>query len=195
MLRTPITLLMALALVFTVACNNQEAEDTDTQDTATEETVSMEETEVEIAVDDLPAEVLAAFNEAYAGAEILGAFKETENGEVIFEIACKHNEANMEIEYAPDGSMVAEEKMIAIEELPDNIAAAAREAHAEMTIDEAEMITLPDGTVQYEVVMEDENDNEVEILFDAEGNIIETENDTDDDDEHDDEDHDEEEDD
>jgi hypothetical protein len=65
------------------------------------------ETEMEIAVTDLPVAVSSAINKKYAGCSITGADKiENSKGEVFYEADIKTGKRKKEVLYKPDGTSV-----------------------------------------------------------------------------------------
>ena len=57
-------------------------------------------------------------------------------------------------------------------DLPATIVNYLSDNYPDYSIDESSQETLCDGTAAYEVELEDSNDNEVELTFDTEGNLL-----------------------
>lgn len=56
--------------------------------------------------------------------------------------------------------------------LPENIQSYIASNYADYSIDESEQESLCDGTDAFEIELENSNDDEIELTFDAEGNFL-----------------------
>lgn len=74
--------------------------------------------EKKIEVEDLPKVVLQSARKAYPEAKIVGASKETEDGETIYEVEMKLDGKSIELEIDDEGEIEAVEKEIEVEDLP-----------------------------------------------------------------------------
>src|ERR1700722_18363582 len=77
--------------------------------------------EEKVALDKVPASVMATVKKRFAGAELIGASKETENGKTAFEITLKFEGAKMDVSLSPEGELQGIEKQIAYKALPEAV--------------------------------------------------------------------------
>ncbi len=69
-----------------------------------------EQKEEKVAVKDLPEAVVKAIQDRFPGATILEAEKETENGQVVYEVDIKHDGTEYEVEVTEAGKIVEVER-------------------------------------------------------------------------------------
>ncbi|MBN1559684.1 PepSY-like domain-containing protein [candidate division KSB1 bacterium] len=129
--------------------------------------------EESIHVSDLPAPVLSAFQKAYPNAKIKEAAKEEEDGQVVYEIESEDGKQKRDILYAADGTLIELEEAMPFGELPAAVKKAVTEKYPDAKVEKAEKLTKG-STIQYEVSLED-GDQDVEVVLDAQGNIIHAE--------------------
>ena len=140
----------------------------------------------EIKVDALPKPVLDAVKAKYPDAEIEKAEKETEDGETVYEVELEVKEdEEVTVALKPDGTIIEVEKAIAVSKLPEAVTKSIKAKYPKAELEEAEEVTRGDQTL-YEVEVEIEEDETVEILLDAKGKILEEEEEHEGDDEDDD---------
>ena len=161
-----IYLLAVVMLMFGCAENKQtEREKTETA-----------EMEMTAEAPNVPEHIRSAFATEHPNAEDVEWETEADKYEVEFE----EGDKEMSIIYHADGSLYATETNLAVTALPEAVAKAAAE-HGEAS--EASVLTLADGSMQYEVEIQ-----HTEYLFDANGSLISKSVEEDDDkDDHDDE--------
>ena len=126
--------------------------------------------EESIKVSDLPAAVMKTFKEAYPKAEIKAAAQEEKDGQVVYEIESMDGKQQRDILYAADGTVIEIEEAMPFKALPDAVQKAVKEKYPDAKVEKAEKLTKG-NTVQYEVALED-GEEDVEVLLDAQGNII-----------------------
>lgn len=118
----------------------------------------------------VPAAVLAAFTEAYPNATIKGYSKETENGQVLYEIESEEGKTVRDVTYSAAGQLISVEETLEVGELPSAVKAALDKNYLGGKIQKAEKITK--GTVvTYEFKIK-HNGKKMEIVFDPEGNEL-----------------------
>ena len=150
------------------------------------------ETEEAVAFDQLPAAVQKAVKEAYPGAKITKCVKETEDGEVEYEVELKSGKLEAEVELDASGKILETEteEEIPLGQLPDAVRSAATKLVRGGKLLEAERITEND-TLAYEVEVQC-GAVVLELMMDDSGKVlsigVEDDDDGDDEDEEDEED-------
>jgi uncharacterized membrane protein YkoI len=140
--------------------------------------------EKEIAVDQLPAPVVAAAQQAYPGWKLEEAKMEKEEGVVVYEVELESGEQECELTITPEGAILETKTEVEPEALPENIRMTLS-LFANAEVKEAAK-EEEGGKVTYEVELIQE-DQMLEIEFSAAGSILEvqakpTQSDEDDDD-------------
>ncbi|MFZ2170073.1 MAG: PepSY-like domain-containing protein [Methylococcaceae bacterium] len=132
--------------------------------------------EKELKKDQVPKEVIAAFEKAYPNAKGLEFEEETFAGKAAYEVEYKENGVEYEFLYSADGTLLQKEEEIDGKSLPEPVAQAVKKAHPKGEIKEVEQLMKPDGTVTgYEVEVKVAG-KEIELELDVSGNILKTEN-------------------
>jgi len=142
-----------------MSCDKQKTEQTLKQDK--EETVK-----------EVPQPVKQAFDKTYPGAKINEFAKETEDGQVYYEVSCVFEGRKMDISYHPDGSVAAIEEIISVNSLPETVKKAVAKEFKEYTINLVEKVQKK-STIQYELKIEDpEDETRLEVLYSSTGRIV-----------------------
>lgn len=110
-------------------------------------------------------------------------------GPKIYEAEFKLDGKEMSACFKEDGTWVETETEMKVKDLPAAIKAALAAQFADYEIEEAEQLERPDLPLGYEVEIENEEDDTIlEVVFDANGKVlekkVEKEDDDDDDDDH-----------
>ena len=122
--------------------------------------------EVEISLEEVPMAVREAFDEAFS--EIEEVEWELERG--MYEAEFKIDGREYGIYFNNDGVLIAREKEIEVEDLPDVIKELLEAEYQEFEIDEVEIVESEDGD-SYEIELESEN-SWVELRLNADGSVI-----------------------
>lgn len=113
----------------------------------------------------LPPAVDAAFKTAYPTATISNVSKEKEGGQEIYEVESIDRGLHRDINYKPDGTVIAIEEEVAEAELPASVAAAIKTRYPKATVVKREKLTKG-TTVTYEVQLKG-GPGEVELTPDG----------------------------
>ena len=133
--------------------------------------------EKELKKDQVPKEVIAAFEKANPNTKGLEFEEEAFEGKTAYEVEYKKNGKEYEFYYSAEGVLLQKEEEIDVKALPDPVVQAILKAHPKAKIKEAEKLMKPDGTVTgYEVEIKVAG-KEIELELDVNGNILKTEND------------------
>jgi len=116
---------------------------------------------------DVPANLTETFQQAHPNATDVEWEKEGDSFKVEFDI--DRNE--QEIWYSADGNMAKTEKEIGESDLPQAISSAISSNYSDYKIDSVEM-TEENGETTYEVELEKGWDDEKNVLFDANGKVL-----------------------
>ena len=128
----------------------------------------------ELSKDQVPKAVSDAFVKAYPDAKDLTYEEEIFEGKKAYEVEYKKNGMEFGFIYNADGVLLLKEEEIDVKELPDPVVKAIMKAHPEATIEEAEKMMKPDGTVTvYEVEIK-VSGKEIKLELDVSGNILKT---------------------
>lgn len=131
----------------------------------------------EVSKHQVPKAVLEAFEKAYPNAEEIEFEKEMVEGKAVYEVEYKENGKEFEITYDADGVILQIEETLDVKALPEPIIQAISKAYPKATIEDAERVINPDGTVAaYEVEIKTEG-KKLELELDANGKILKTEQD------------------
>ena len=85
--------------------------------------------EEKVPLDKVPKAVLESVKARFAGAEVTGAEKETEDGKTVYEVAIKHKGQKIDVSLTPEGEIVLIEKEIADKDLPGPVAKALEDKY------------------------------------------------------------------
>jgi len=117
--------------------------------------------------------VLSAFQKAYPKAEIKGAAKEDEDGQIVYEIESVDGKQMRDILYSAEGKVLELEEAIPFKTLPEAVQKTIKENYPDAEVEKAEKITKGE-TTNYEVVLEND-DETLEIKLDSQGKIVKSE--------------------
>ena len=113
----------------------------------------------------LPPAVDAAFKAAYPAATINHVSKEKEGGQEIYEVESVDRGLHRDINYKPDGTVIAMEEEVADADFPASVAAAIKTRYPKATVVKREKLTKG-TTVTYEVQLKG-GPGEVELTADG----------------------------
>jgi hypothetical protein len=99
---------------------------------------------------DLPAAVQKTVDQESQGATIRGYSRETENGQVEYEVALRVRGHNKDVSIAPDGSVLEIEEMVALDSLPAAVKAGLVQLAGSGKITRVESLTKRGAIVAYE---------------------------------------------
>ena len=140
-----------------------------------------EESDARMTRADLPAAIMAAFEQAYPKAEITGVDKDTDSTGIVYEIESKDSGTQRTVVYTGAGALLEIEEAIALTDLPK-----AAQQHLKSDYPKAEITAIERATrgdaVTYEVLLESGEDR-TEIVFDHAGQTMTVENNIKDEDE------------
>jgi hypothetical protein len=131
--------------------------------------------EEKVPLDKVPAKVLDAVKAKFANAELVGASREKENNEVIYEVSIKHEGHKIDVELKEDGTILLYEKTIDAKDLPGKVTNAVKEKYGKVTYKVAEEVFKKDKLEYYEVVVETAEKKVFEAEVSAEGKILKEE--------------------
>jgi hypothetical protein len=200
-IRSLVSLLVAMAFLFTVGCKQKAAEpaaakpevkaaaaDTEKKAAVEKKEAKEEDEEKEEAGEKsekaeakpavldlkvLPEAVLKAFKAAYPAAEIKGASKEVENGVTQFEVESVDGKLNRDLLYAADGKVLEMEETTAPENLPEPVKATLAKDYPGAKVLKVEILTKG-GTKAFEISIQDK-DKKLGVTIDPAGKIVEKE--------------------
>jgi uncharacterized membrane protein YkoI len=130
--------------------------------------------EEKVPLDKLPKAVTEAVKAKFPGAELVSAGKETENGQLLYEVALKHKGHKMDVTFKADGTLVSVEKEITAQDLPKAVAKTLADKYPKATFTKVEEETK-DGKVTYEVVLVTAEKKTFEVVLSPDGKIVKEE--------------------
>jgi uncharacterized membrane protein YkoI len=139
--------------------------------------------ETKIEVSDLPKVVVKAAKKAFPQAKIVGAAKEAEDGETIFEVMMKLDGKSIDLAIDDEGDIEEIEREINFEDLPRAVINAARARFPTGEFAKVEEVSDEDDKVVYELTVETEDDETVEVFMSPNGKILDSDEEDEDDDE------------
>ena len=138
--------------------------------------------EKKIDISDLPSVVAKAARKAFPTAKVVGASKETDDGETTYEVMMTLDGKSIDLTIDDDGEIEGIEKEIEVEDLPRAVIKAARKAFPDRKIVKVEEVTDEDEAVVYELTFEAKGGKTLEVTMSPSGKVVDDEDDDDDDD-------------
>jgi uncharacterized membrane protein YkoI len=108
------------------------------------------ESEHKVKRSDLPAAVGKTADEQSAGATVRGYSRETDNGQVEYEVAMTKNGHSRDVSIAADGSIVEIEEEVPFDSLPEAVRQRLKQLAGSGTITRVESLTKQGAVVAYE---------------------------------------------
>ena len=135
--------------------------------------------ERKLPLDQVPKPVLEAVRARFAGAELTGAAKETEDGKTVYEINVKHKGRKIDVTLTPEGAIELIEKETAAKDLPAPVAKVLEDKYpkAEYKIVE-EVIKVEkknERLAYYEVLLVTADKKSLEVQVAADGKVLKEE--------------------
>jgi len=134
--------------------------------------------EKSIAVTALPAAIQASVTANYAGAAVVEASTEVEDGATVYEVGITIGGRALDLAYAADGTQLEEEEVIVFDAAPAPVQATAA-AYTGWSVKRVERATAS-GVTTYEVLLQ-QGKKRMEVLMDPGGVVKTKENATHDD--------------
>ncbi len=170
-------LFLFVTITFSVISCKEEKEEQGEQEEAAEAKQQAQqpaEQEREVTEDEMPAAVLAAYNQAYPGATVRGYSEEIEEGQTFHEVSFEFEGRKFDVVYHPDGKVKVAEIVIAHDQLPAAAHQAISKEFPRSSIQLAEELDK-EGKKFYEAqVLNMENNKSYEMVFSESGILIET---------------------
>jgi uncharacterized membrane protein YkoI len=133
-----------------------------------------EEKEEKIPLSKVPKKVKQAVLKKFPKAKLVSAEKEMENKKLYYEIKIVYKKQTIEVLVTPGGKIVAEEKAIKVEDLPEAVTAALKKKYPGAKFLKAEEETK--GKKKYfEVVVETKDKKKFEVVLTPDGKIVKPE--------------------
>ena len=123
--------------------------------------------------EDLPVAVRTAFEKTYPNASIKGVGQEKEDGKLLYEIESVDGSTNRDILYTLEGKAWEVEESIALDSLPGVVRKAIQKESPGGKVMKAEKVTRG-KVLEYELHVE-KNKHITELVIDAKGNVVKTE--------------------
>jgi hypothetical protein len=135
--------------------------------------------EVDLPLDQLPKAVADAAKAKFPGAKWSGAAKETEDGKTLYEVSMSHEGRKLDVTFKADGTLEVVEAEIAVGDLPKPVASAVKDKYPGAKINLIESVTkgpeVKKDADSYEIHLTTAAKKSVEIVLDASGKILDTE--------------------
>jgi uncharacterized membrane protein YkoI len=139
--------------------------------------------EKKIEISELPKAVVKAAKKAFPEAQIVGAAKETEDGETIYEVMMKLDGKSIDLAIDDEGEIEEIEKEIEVEDLPRAVIKAVRKKFPGSEIEKVEEVSDEDDKVVYELAIETKGGKTIEVVMSPNGKFLDDEDEEDEDDE------------
>ncbi len=136
--------------------------------------VRADDNEEKVPLDQLPAKVTAAVNAKFAGADLIGASKEKEDGKEVYEVELKLKGVHYDVTLLPGGDIVLIEKQIKASDLPEAVTKALETKYPKATYKIVEEISKGESK-SYEILLVTTDKKKIEAKFDATGKLLEEE--------------------
>lgn len=128
--------------------------------------------EDKISLDDVPKAALDSIKKKFPGAELIGAEKEGQGDDTVYEVALKFKGAEYDVSARADGTILETEKLITAAELPPPVRKSLDQKFPKATLMKAEEISK-DGKLSYEVHLISTDKITVDVVVDPTGKIVE----------------------
>jgi uncharacterized membrane protein YkoI len=132
-----------------------------------------------LTADKLPKKVMDAVKERFPGAELTSIEKETENGQVVYDIELKHKGRKYEMDIKEDGTVIEIEKEVDLKDVPAALPKAIEAKYPRATIKEIMEVNKVKGKVEtpdhYEVVIETADKKKKEVIVSLDGKTVKEE--------------------
>ncbi len=122
---------------------------------------------------DVPRRVLDVFHKSYPNVTAKGYSKEVEHDTLTYEIESVEGKVHRDVTYLADGTLVSVEESIPFADLPEPVRNALGTKYPRAKVSPCEKI-MKGATTQYEVLVTSDSEK-VEIVFDADGTVLEKE--------------------
>jgi hypothetical protein len=126
-------------------------------------------------IEDLPENIVDYINTNFPDYEIEEAeMEELCDSTMVYEVELEDGEEELELFFDLDGNFLYSEIEASFSDLPAAVVTALETTYPDYTIDNDEVYILEfaDGTIQYEVELYGNNDEEFEVILSADGSII-----------------------
>ena len=135
--------------------------------------------EEKVPLDKVPKPVVEAVKARFKNAEVTGASRETEKGQVVYEVTIKDRGQNIDVTLTPQGEILLIEKEIAARDLPRAAARALEGKYPRATYKIVEEIVKVEKKQErlayYEVLLVTAGKETLEVLVTPEGKIVKEE--------------------
>jgi len=135
--------------------------------------------EEKVPLDKVPRPVVEAVRARFANAQVTGASREKEKGQVVYEVTIKDRGQNIDVTVTPQGEILLIEKEIAARELPRAAARALEGKYPRATYKIVEEIVevekKQERLTYYEVLLVTAGKDTLEVLVTPEGRIVKEE--------------------
>jgi len=126
--------------------------------------------------DKVPEKILTAVMARFPGAKLTSVEKETEDGQVVYDIELKHKGRKYEMDINADGTIIEIEKEVAAKDLPEAVTKTLRAKYPNATIEEIMEVNKVKGKTEtpdhYEVVLETADKKKLEVEVSLDGKLL-----------------------
>jgi uncharacterized membrane protein YkoI len=135
-----------------------------------------DEKDKKVPLDKVPKAVMDAIKARFPGGEVTSVEKETEDGNVVYDVELKHKGRKYEMDIREDGTVIEIEKEIPAKDLPEAVSKALDAKYPKATIKEVMEIYKVKGKeeklAEYEVTLETAEKKTVEVKASLDGKSI-----------------------
>jgi len=133
--------------------------------------------EEKISTDKLPKAVANALKARFPGATLVSASKDSDKGQVVYDVELKQKDRKYETDIKADGTMIEIEKEIAIKDVPAAITKGVEAKYPKSTIREVMEVNKVKGKEEkpdhYEVTIETSSKKKLEVTASLDGKKVE----------------------
>jgi hypothetical protein len=153
--------------------DDDDSDDDDSDDDDSDDDDS-DDDDGDLTISDLPDGVIDFINSNFGGYQIESVDREDLcDNTLVFEVELEDGPGpDLDLYFSMDGAFLFVEREIDVNQLPDAVLLAIENDFAGYSVDDdVEQREFPDGSLQYEVELESQNDD-VDVIFDADGNVL-----------------------
>ena len=132
-----------------------------------------------LAPSDVPPKVMDAVKARLPGVQVTSAEKETENGNVVYDLELKHEGRKYEMDVKDDGTIMEIEKEVRAKDVPAAVSKAVAEKYPQAKVKEVMEVNLVKGKQEtpdhYEVTLTTADGKESEVVVSLDGKSVKEE--------------------
>jgi hypothetical protein len=125
-----------------------------------------------VALDNLPRTVLDGVKAKYKDGELLDAYKEREDGNLVYQIHLRHNSQPLEVTVSPEGKVLCISRTMVFKDLPRPVVEAVNAKYPKSTLKKVEEVTRGDQKRYRVFLLRADEEKLIHLLLTANGEMV-----------------------